>query len=261
MKLPPDQVLFRFVWPWRVFSAIPATVVELTPARTALWIAPGTRVRWPSGQRVAIAELRAGEWAHEEAEWYGGRLMLHERDAAHSVYVQWGRTGEFLGWYVNLEEPWRETALGFDTTDHLLDIWIDPDRSWRWKDEDHLAEAVEVGLFTREQADGVRAKGNAQSSESRLGSHPSARSGKGGDRTRHGRCPRSLPAGTKERRLSRGTGPRATRARARARGVRGRRAGRGSANSPSSSSQSTSSSPSFTRWSSQAPRKTSLRSQ
>jgi hypothetical protein len=152
-------VLFRFVWPWRVFSAIPATVVERTPARTALWIAPGTPVRWPRGQRVAIAELRAGDWAHAEAEWYGGRLMLHEREAAHSVYVHWGRTGEFLGWYVNLEEPWRETALGFDTTDHLLDIWVDPDRRWRWKDEDHLAEAVEVGLFARERADGIRAEG------------------------------------------------------------------------------------------------------
>jgi len=159
VKLPPDQVLFRFVWPWRVFSAIPATVVERTPARTALWIAPGTPVRWPPGQRVAIAELRAGDWAHAEAEWYGGRLMLHEREAAHSVYVHWGRDGAFLGWYVNLEDPWRETALGFDTTEHLLDIWVDPDRRWRWKDEDHLAEAVEVGLFTREQADGVRAEG------------------------------------------------------------------------------------------------------
>ena len=85
--------------------------------------------------------------------------MLHERGASHSVYVHWGRVGEFLGWYVNLEEPWRETALGFDTTDHLLDVWIDPDRTWRWKDEDHLAEAVEIGLFTQEKADAVRAEG------------------------------------------------------------------------------------------------------
>ena len=160
MKLAPDQVLFRFVWPWRVFSAIPATVVEHTAARTVLWITPGTPVRWPrGGARVPISELQEGDWAYEEAHWYGGRLMLHERGASHAVYVQWGRDGEFLGWYVNLEDPWRETTLGFDTTDHLLDIWIDPDRTWRWKDEDHLAEAVEVGLFTREKADAVREEG------------------------------------------------------------------------------------------------------
>jgi Protein of unknown function (DUF402) len=159
VKPGPDQVLFRFVWPWRVFSAIPATVVEHTTARTVLWIAPGTPVRWPRGRHVAISELQDG-WLHEEAEWYGGRLMLHERGASHSAYVRWGRDGEFLGWYVNLEEPWRETTLGFDTTDHLLDIWIDPDRTWRWKDEDHLAEAVEIGLFTQEKADAVRSEGN-----------------------------------------------------------------------------------------------------
>jgi uncharacterized protein len=36
---------------------------------------------------------------------------------------------------------------------------IRPDRTWHWKDEDHLAEAVEVGLFTFEQARAIRAEG------------------------------------------------------------------------------------------------------
>src|SRR6476659_3239021 len=103
MKLAPDQVLFRFVWPWRVFSAIPVTVVEHLPARTVLWIASGTPVRWPRGERVAVSEVIAGGWVHEEAHWYGSRLMLHERGASHSVYVQYRCDGEFLGWYVNLE--------------------------------------------------------------------------------------------------------------------------------------------------------------
>jgi len=60
---------------------------------------------------------------------------------------------------VNLEDSWRKTSLGYDTTDHLLDIWVDPDRTWRWKDEDHLVEAVEVGLFTSEKAEAIRAEG------------------------------------------------------------------------------------------------------
>ena len=158
-KLPLDQVVFRFVWPRQVFSAMPATVVEQTGRRTVLWIAEGTPVRWPRGRRLPIPELQRGGWAHEEAEWYGGRLMIHERSASHSIYVHWGREGEFLGWYVNLEEPWLRTALGFDTTDHLLDIWINPDRTWHWKDEDDLAEAVEIGLFSHEKAAAIRAEG------------------------------------------------------------------------------------------------------
>ena len=124
--------------------------------------------------------------------------MLHERGASHSVYVHWGRDGEFLGWYVNLEEPWRETTLGFDTTDHLLDIWIDPDRTWRWKDEDHLAEAVEIGLFTQEKADAVRERRRARDRAHR-GLEAAVQRGVGdsGGRTRHGRCPQ-IPAGWDE---------------------------------------------------------------
>jgi Protein of unknown function (DUF402) len=159
VKPAPDQCLFRFVWPWKVFSAIPTTVVERTERRVVLAIAPGTPVKAPSGWRVPIPALAAGCWEHEDARWYGTRLVIAEAGAAHSVYVMWGEDGGFLGWYVNLEKPWRESALGFDTTDHLLDIWIDPDRSWRWKDEDHLAEAVDVGLFTQQKAEEIRAEG------------------------------------------------------------------------------------------------------
>ena len=159
MNSSPEQCLFRFVWPRRVFSAIPATVVERTSSRVVLWIAPETPVRWPRGMRLPIAELAEQRWPHEEARWYGGRLMIAEPGASHSVYLTWGKDGELVGWYVNLEEPWRESPFGFDTTDHLLDVWIEPDRSWRWKDEDELAEAVEIGLFTPAKADAIRAEG------------------------------------------------------------------------------------------------------
>jgi hypothetical protein len=147
------------VWPRRVFSAIPTTVVERTRSRVVLWIATETRVRRPPGARLPIAEIAEQRWAYEEGRWYGGRLMISEVGASHSIYVTWGKGGELVGWYVNLEEPWRESPFGFDTTDHLLDVWIDPDRSWRWKDEDELAEAVEIGLFTPAKANAIRAEG------------------------------------------------------------------------------------------------------
>ena len=45
------------------------------------------------------------------------------------------------------------SPAGFDTVEHLLDVTIPPDRStWAWKDEDELAEAVDLGLFTDEDA-------------------------------------------------------------------------------------------------------------
>ena len=147
------------MWPRRVFSAKPVTVVERGDDRVALWLAPGTQTKAPPGFRVSIPELAAGAWPFSDWRWYGGRLMIWQRGDSHSTYVSWDDEGEFLGWYVNLEEPWRESRLGFDSTDHLLDIWVEPDRTWRWKDEDHLAEAVEIGLFTQEQARGFRSEG------------------------------------------------------------------------------------------------------
>jgi hypothetical protein len=154
-----DHVLFRFVWPWKVFSAVPTTVVEHTRERVVLWIAPGTPIKGPPELRLPIPRLATGDWTNGDGHWFGGRLMLAEVGAAHSIYVTWDKAGELVGWYVNLEEPWRETPFGFDTTDHLLDIWVDPERSWRWKDEDHLAEALELGLFTAEQAKAMRVEG------------------------------------------------------------------------------------------------------
>ncbi|MEV4623661.1 DUF402 domain-containing protein [Asanoa sp. NPDC049573] len=78
--------------------------------------------------------------------WIGGPIMpFHPADG--SPWSVWWffdqHTGEFDGWYVNLEDPfrrWDDGGLaGIDTSDHALDIVVDPDRSWRWKDEDEFA--------------------------------------------------------------------------------------------------------------------------
>ena len=71
-------MLFRFVWPWKVFSAVPTTVVEHTPERVVLWIAPETPIKGPRGLRLPIPRLAAGDWTNEDAHWFGGRLMLAE---------------------------------------------------------------------------------------------------------------------------------------------------------------------------------------
>lgn len=70
-----------------------------------------------------------------------------------------GVTAEFEGFYVNLEEPLVRTPVGWDFEDHLLDVWIDPDGGWRWVDEDELAEAVELGVFSEREAAAIRAAG------------------------------------------------------------------------------------------------------
>ena len=49
--------------------------------------------------------------------------MLVKPGAAHSVELLWNaETGQFLCWYINLQEPLRRTPLGFDTMD-LVGQW------------------------------------------------------------------------------------------------------------------------------------------
>ena len=80
-------------------------------------------------------------------------LKLHRFGTHHSLWYFED------GWYVNLEEPWRASSVGWDTRDLALDIVVERDGSWRWKDEDHLAAAVERGWITPEKASAVRAEG------------------------------------------------------------------------------------------------------
>ena len=67
---------------------------------------------------------------------------------------------EFVGWYVNMQEPVRRTSIGFDFMDQELDIYVSPDLSqWTWKDEEHLQRAHADGRFLSDQVDAIWAEG------------------------------------------------------------------------------------------------------
>ncbi|HEY2795157.1 MAG TPA: DUF402 domain-containing protein, partial [Micromonosporaceae bacterium] len=81
-----------------------------------------------------------------------------ERD--HSVWWFFEPDGSFAGWYVNLESPTRRWANGTDILDHALDIWVEPDRTWSWKDEDELTErSGHPSFWSRSEAERIRAAG------------------------------------------------------------------------------------------------------
>ncbi len=75
---------------------------------------------------------------------------------AHSVWLSWRDDGEFVGFYVNLEEPYRRTAIGFDTNDHTLDIVVTPDLRWSWKDERLLEGQLRQGNYSAELVAEIR---------------------------------------------------------------------------------------------------------
>lgn len=109
----------------------------------------------PLAQKLSIPTVLA------PSTWHGaGVLQLTPVNAAHSVWWFFTETGAFQGWYINLEDPARRWAGGVDTFDHALDVAVEPDRSWVWKDEDEFAERTGV-LWDRAQAEQIRAEGEA----------------------------------------------------------------------------------------------------
>ena len=162
-------VVLQEVWGDRVWAARPMTVVRDDDELVALWFPEGTRWKAPTtpptrpaganrGERLAACALR-GDWVVRDAEWDVTTISLMREGDWHAIWVSWRPDGTHWGWYVNLQKPFRRTELGFETMDLMLDLIVDPDGSWRWKDEDELATFVTCGIFDTRTADRVREEG------------------------------------------------------------------------------------------------------
>ena len=162
---PGDVLVLRHVEHGRVFSALATTVVDATPERVVLWVAPGNDRKIPVGRQQA---WNPG-WTPIDRPWHGyGVVVVKELAAAHSIWHFRDASGSVSCWYGNLEDPARPTPFGFDSRDHVLDVFRPRDGGWRWKDEDEFAEAVADGAFTEAEAAAIRAEGERVIRETRL---------------------------------------------------------------------------------------------
>jgi len=146
---------------------VPVAALPMRVASTdapALWLAPGTEIRWPVigdgfAEELSLDERYSSPWRAGHRMWEGeGVLIVGRPGRAHSLWVI-RRDGALATWYVNLESPWQQTSMGWDTQDHDLDLVCKPDGSWRWKDEDDLEAAVRHGHFSAREAAKFRAEG------------------------------------------------------------------------------------------------------
>jgi hypothetical protein len=157
-----ESALLRSLFRGRVRWTFPFTVVQDSQELVVLLLRPGAEGRWIRRDASGDYLRRWGSDAEPDPHvWQWNRLLKLTRFGdAHSLDLFWDdATGDFLGWYVNLQTPLQRSPLGFDTADQALDVVIDPDGSWRWKDEDDLAACVELGLFTAQEAAEIRAEG------------------------------------------------------------------------------------------------------
>jgi hypothetical protein len=112
------------------------------------------------GERLIIS-LALGDWVYTDATWDVSSLWFVEPGAKHCTWMSWDASGDQLGWYINLQEPFLRTDRGFQYMDLMLDVVIRPDGSWRWKDDDEFALMVGRGLISKELARSVRREGES----------------------------------------------------------------------------------------------------
>jgi len=151
-------------------------VVEDDGLTVTAWVAPGSptlelqlpdgrllrevpRMEVPSVPTHGFASLVRGTWSGN------GVLMQFPLSQPWSVWWFFHADGRFDGWYGNLESPkarWElpDGTCGLDTADRELDIEIEIDLTWSWKDEEpFVARAGSPGYWTTHQVDEIRADG------------------------------------------------------------------------------------------------------
>lgn len=168
---PGQTIVHQEVWGDRIWAARPLTVVEDTDERLLLWIPKGTRRKVPVTPpgRVdppllkdrVIANLAERDWVLGDHVWDVSSLWILHPGDWHAVWVSWLEPGVHYGWYVNLQRPYRRTDIGIEAMDLMLDVVVEPDLTWRWKDEDELAELLERGIFDAATGSQVREEAEA----------------------------------------------------------------------------------------------------
>ncbi|MFI6930290.1 DUF402 domain-containing protein [Streptomyces sp. NPDC050287] len=167
---PGSQILWRYRENGgaRFHIARPVTVVRDDSELLAVWMAPGTECVKPvlaDGTPVHVEPLESRYTKPRSVirdRWFGtGVLKLARPGEPWSVWLFWESGWQFKNWYVNLEEPLARWSGGVDSEDHFLDITVDRDRRWQWRDEDEFAQAQRDGLMDPQLARKVREAGHS----------------------------------------------------------------------------------------------------
>lgn len=162
------QVVMRGIVHNRVWIAHSVTVVQDAPDLLITYLTPGAACKVPRGlidrKWGGVAnggsrwdEQDGGNWELADWIWQQRRALILIPPGKHyAVFLFWLEdTGEFEGWYVNFQLPFRKTRWSIDTLDLEIDLFIKPDGSWKWKDEVEYLEGVRRGSIPPDTAQEV----------------------------------------------------------------------------------------------------------
>jgi len=163
-----DNCVIRGLVNNQVWMAKSVIVVKDQPEETVLLLIPGAQCAFPEGywrwkknrdysQGTRWQEARQEHILHREFAWQRNRiLMVLEPEKYYSWSIFWDHDSNQFGcYYLNYQLPFQRSHCGFDTLDLDLDIVIDPQYHWKWKDEEDYRVAIREGSIQDEWIKGI----------------------------------------------------------------------------------------------------------
>ena len=158
MWQPGDIITWRGIFNDRVWHAQPTVVVKDSPEELVLTLLPGTECatdeNYPKGKKAGKRrwEFMDNDWTLAKYTWHTNRLLLIlEPETYYSAVYFWNHTSnEFICYYINFQQPFKRSHCGIDTLDLELDIIINPDLSYEWKDLEDYEKCISAGMIRPE---------------------------------------------------------------------------------------------------------------
>jgi protein associated with RNAse G/E len=163
MWQPGDVIAWRGIFRDRIWHAMPTFVVKDTQQELVLTVLPGAICKveknYNTGKKGGkrIWDFMDADWTLNDFTWHTNRLLfLLEPEKYYSINLFWNHVeNRFIGYYVNFQYPYCRTHCGIDALDLELDLNIDPDLNFRWKDESDYQKAIECGMISSECIQGI----------------------------------------------------------------------------------------------------------
>ena len=162
MWKPGDILAWRGIYRDRVWHMQTTTAIKDSPEELVLALLPGAECIAPEGY-LNGKDRSKRRWSFKNKDWelqgYLWRtnrlLLLLEPEKYYSIMYFWDDSNEFLCYYVNFQLPFQRSHCGIDTLDLDLDIIINPDFSYEWKDEDDYRNAIDNEVIIAEWVRGI----------------------------------------------------------------------------------------------------------
>jgi predicted RNA-binding protein associated with RNAse of E/G family len=160
---PGDVITWRGIFRERVWHAQPVIVVKDSQDETVVALLPGTECMAPEGYLQGKQSdkrrwnFKDKYWELEKYDWHTNRLLILLRpNQFYSTMYFWDHeSNQFLCYYINFQIPFHRSASGIDTLDLDLDLIINPDFSFEWKDEEDYQKAIEHEIISSEWVQGI----------------------------------------------------------------------------------------------------------